>query len=128
MIRALAVVVLASGCGPMPFQGAPVPGEKCFSSSRLGTAEPECITPSEVALCESGKWVSYSCPGECRPGQSYRCDWTAAKAGDACPISREGTSFCETATAALVCKDGKYVAKPCASQCSQLTRFAADCS
>lgn len=103
MLRALLVVVVVSGCGAMPFPGAPVAGTACGSTVTL----PECVTAGEIAYCESGKWVEYACPSDCRNAQPNRCDWSKAKVGDACPAAMEGERACP-----VVCTQGKFAACP----------------
>lgn len=121
MRKALLVAVVVMGCGPAPLPGAPTLGSSCVAS-----AEPECITAASVGYCESGKWVEYACPSECRNAQSPRCDWGLSAPGDACPAAKEGAAFCGTSMRAIRCISGKYVAEECPTACKTINVSATE--
>lgn len=104
------VAVLFAACGQVTFPGAPVIGASC--AARDG----ECVTPDEIAYCESGKWVSYACPTECRNLQGNRCGWRTMKEGE--PCSMDGLAVCAENSANLIsCVKGKVVVTACTANC-----------
>jgi hypothetical protein len=139
MLKYMVVVVVLVACGPVPFPGAPVPGESCSAST------PECVSSDEVAFCEASngqnpsdpsnraQWVSYVCPGECRL-QGTKCDWIRAAAGDRCAPQMAGNfSFCTGNKKALECKTtepgtSRFVEVGCPNGCMTQSPTAVNCN
>lgn len=113
-MRKLLLLVALVSCGAIPFHGAPAPGTECLNDPRRALL-PECISADEVAYCENGKWVSYTCPSDCRNAQTVRCDWSLAEVGAECPAYEEGRRFCSAGsdTKFRRCVNGRIEAAEC---------------
>jgi hypothetical protein len=105
----------------------------CGSASAGDSCSPEnsatCSSNTEALWCEQGKFRAVPCSGAngcSETNGQLACDFSRAKAGDACPANTEGKAQCATGFAdqALKCTSGTWTAltcKSCSVQNGQVT-------
>ncbi|MBL8911647.1 MAG: hypothetical protein JNM17_13220 [Archangium sp.] len=82
----------------------------------------ECYSETSFALCDGTKWVEFPCADRCSNVKTPVCAFKRG-VGTACPVSWEGSAYCDGNTF-VTCQSGKWANKMTCSSCDESAGFA----